>query len=190
MKSNSIQHRTQPDEQCRLLEKLAPKCFNFHTSSFIALSACVLGYWALPAQAEGSRNLIGNGGDRPYLDGRGPGNPRGETSGVPRRTVIRVFAQNGEVLNLGSSALGIGSGRINVRRPDGSAPTTPCPTTGTTGRIVDVDQEQAGPAPNPGGYTPCIINVNQTGIWEVEFTSPDPNSTADPPARGATDTWL
>ena len=176
MKSNSIRRLSQSDgKRFGLLEQLRNKCFSLHTSSLIVLSACVLGYSVYPAQAEGTRELTSFGGDRPYTFWR---NDRDTTSGILRRTVIKVYANPGEEINLGSSAVGIGQGIIRYRRPDGS--TGDC---GNTGLIQNRDQETAGPAPAAGGYNPCrvVVGAGQGGIWEIDFVSPNPNSGQDPP---------
>ncbi|PSN11720.1 hypothetical protein C7271_24290 [filamentous cyanobacterium CCP5] len=52
------------------------------------------------------------------------------------------------------------------------------------GWINTVAKETAGPLPNPGGYTPCTVNVTQTGIYEVEFRAP--STGGNPPQRSAT----
>jgi uncharacterized repeat protein (TIGR01451 family) len=146
-----------------------------------------------PAQAEGSRNLISSGtGQRAFLDARGPGNAQGQTGGIPRRTFIYAYAEVGETINLGSSAHGFGAGTIRITRPDGSAvPDCPAPTgaNGLAGRIQTLAQELAGPAPNAGGYTPCVVTADQAGIWRIEFTSPAPNDTTDPPPLLVTAPW-
>ncbi|MEB3181480.1 MAG: hypothetical protein VKL59_20965 [Nostocaceae cyanobacterium] len=143
-----------------------------------------------PARAEGSANLTNNGGDRPYLDYRiGTDDITFLTGGIPRRSTIRVFANPGETLNLGSSANGLGQGVINFRAPNGTPGS--CPTTGVTGRIQNRAQEVAGPAPNALGYEPCIVTVGagQGGIWEIDFVSPNPSSTIDPPPITANGNW-
>jgi uncharacterized repeat protein (TIGR01451 family) len=140
-----------------------------------------------PALAEGSANLTNNGGDRPYLDYRiGTGEPAFLTGGIPRRSTIRVFVNPGETLNLGSSASGLGNGTINYRAPNGTAGSC-----GATGRITNRTQEVAGPAPNPGGYEPCVVTVGagQGGVWEIDFVSPNPSSTVDPPPIAANGNW-
>ncbi len=146
--------------------------------SSLALLVCTLGYGVQPAHAEGSRELTNSGGDRPHLEFSGNLN-----AGIPRTTIIKVFANVGETINLGSSANGIGAGAINYRRPNGTAAS--CPT--TTGNITSRTQEVAGPLPNVGGYTPCTVTVGagQGGIWEVDFTAPATLSNPTPIAANA-----
>ncbi len=136
-----------------------------------------------PALAEGSRELTSNGGDRPYIDFFN--NTTSGTS-IPRRTVIKVFTNTGEFLNLGSSAVGIGAGVINYRAPNGTAGS--CGTGVGGGLIANQAQEAAGPGA-AGGFTPCSFVSTQTGIWEIDFVSPDPNGGNDPTRIGATTAW-
>lgn len=152
------------------------------------LSALVL--WASPAQAEGSRSLIsgpGAAGRRPYLEYRDD-----LTGGIPRRTSIFVYAEVGETINLGSSAHGIGAGNILYTAPNGATTNCPAPNAANNqaGRIQNVTQEQAGPATlNPAGYIPCQVPVTQTGVWRVEFTSPNSANPGDPPSIAALGNW-
>jgi fimbrial isopeptide formation D2 family protein/uncharacterized repeat protein (TIGR01451 family) len=146
--------------------------------------------WSKAVHAEGSADLIKNGlGDRPFLEYR---NGFFLNTPIPRRTVINVYVNEGagEKLNLGSSANGIGAGvnvgKINYRGPGGVSGT--CPTTGTTGRIQNRDQEVNRT------FTPCEVDPstlagNNTGIWQIEFVSPNPNSTTDPRPTSVNQSW-
>jgi uncharacterized repeat protein (TIGR01451 family)/fimbrial isopeptide formation D2 family protein len=142
--------------------------------------------WTQSVRAEGSADLIENGGDRPYLDAR-RNSTASAIAGIPRRTIIKVYARAGETINLGSSAIGINLGDIEYRAPDGSTNTCRNVAPGT-GLIPDRTAEIAG---SIGGYTPCQVPVQagQTGIWEIQFISPNPSSTDDPPAIAATANW-
>lgn len=141
--------------------------------------------WSNAVRAEGSVNLTSNDGYRPFLDYRIDAfvvlpQP------IPRRNVIKVYAESGETINLGSSAIGVGGGRIIVRSPDGSTNGFCGPGGLAGGLIQNRAQETAGPAPNPGGYPPCVINVEtgQTGVWDIEFVSPNAAANNDPGAPG------
>jgi len=91
-----------------------------------------------------------------------------------------VYVQAGETVDLGSSALqaaGGSSGTIRVY-PIGTDPnsaTAPAPlldcAADQSGRgvIASRTEEQDGPAPNPGGYTPCTFTPTTTGIYPVVF---------------------
>lgn len=126
--------------------------------------------WSKAVRAEGSVDLINDGGFRPFLEFRNDA-----TATILRRSIIKVYAQTGETINLGSSATGIGAGTINYRAPDGTAGTCGA----GVGQIPNLAAEVAG---SGAGYIPCTITVgaNQTGVWEIDFVSPDPTSQADP----------
>ncbi|NJM98860.1 MAG: hypothetical protein HC800_18420, partial [Phormidesmis sp. RL_2_1] len=144
--------------------------------------SCFAGFYAPSAQAEGSQDLVSSGGDRPYLEFRTDTN-----GGVQRRTIIKVYVNQGETLDLGSSAAGIGNGTINYRRPNNTSGTC-----GTSGLIADRAQEVAGPGDGTGGtFIPCRVTVGagEAGIWEIDFVSPDPSSGDNPPPLAGTAAW-
>ena len=149
------------------------------------------------AHAEGSRDLVSSGGNRPYLEYRTDLN-----ANILRRTIIKVYANAGETIDLGSSAIGIGInaniGRINYRSPSNVAGT--CSTVAVSGRIpgsiANRSEEVAGPGNGSNGtFVPCRITVpsGQSGIWEIDFVSPNPNNvsgpSSNPPPIAATDNW-
>ncbi len=165
-----------------------------HTLTCAFLPSLLLS--AQPAQAEGSKDLTANGGDRPYLEQR-----TGTIAGIARTTVIKVYANVGETINLGSSATG--------KDPDGTTGTKPAATIkyknpngvpgdcgAGVGVITNRNAEVAGPR-HPltntatDAFTPCIVTVatGEEGIWEIEFTSPDLSATQDPPPISATGNW-
>ena len=126
--------------------------------------------WSKAVRAEGSVDLIRNGGARPFLEFR-----TALTGTIVRQSIIKVYAQTGETINLGSSATGIGQGDITYSAPDG--------TSGTCGPGVGQIPNRAAEVAGSGvGYTPCTITVGagQTGIWQIGFVSPNPTSPADP----------
>lgn len=148
----------------------------------LTLLGCSLSVFTSAAWAEGSRDLVSSGGDRPYLEFRTDTN-----GGIPRRTIMKVYAADGETIDLGSSAVGTGSGVINYRDPSGTAGTC-----GTAGLIANRAAEVAGPGDGSGGtFVPCTVTVGtgQSGIWEVDFVSPDPNSGGNPPPLAGTANW-
>ncbi|MEQ9550846.1 MAG: DUF11 domain-containing protein [Coleofasciculus sp. G3-WIS-01] len=158
----------------------------FKQGWFLGFLALFMGLgWTQGVRAEGSADLIDNGGDRPYLEYRND-----NTGGISRRTIIQVYAEAGETINLGSSAIGIGQGNIEYTAPDGS--TNDCRSSDPgTGLIPNIDAEIAGSTGATPGYTPCQVTVQagQTGIWEIEFISPNRSSGANPPAIAVTDPW-
>jgi fimbrial isopeptide formation D2 family protein/uncharacterized repeat protein (TIGR01451 family) len=135
--------------------------------------------WSKAVRAEGSVDLISNGGDRPFLEFRND-----STGGIRRQSIIKVYAGTGETINLGSSATGIGQGTINFRAPDG--------TNGTcgpgVGQIPNLAAEVAG---SGVGYTPCTVTVGagQSGVWEIDFVSPNPANPADPTPTPVNADW-
>ena len=149
----------------------------------VVLGLSMIGSLGQAAYAEGSRDLINSGGNRPYLEFRTDFN-----AGVQRRTTIKVYANAGETINLGSSAKDIGGGVITYRNPSGVSATC---AAGAAGVISNLAQEQAGPLPAPGGYTPCVVTVpvGQDGIWEIDFVSPNINSITNPPVVFANAAW-
>ncbi|MEA5419483.1 hypothetical protein VB712_09615 [Spirulina sp. CCNP1310] len=154
----------------------------FRVSCWITL-ACLL-LTPTVALAEGSKELKGTG-DRPLLLYR-DGAP---LAGIPRQNKMFVYANAGEIINLGSSAVGVNQGRIDYIAPDG---TTGVCNGSTGGLIRNVTEENAGPF---GGYTPCqvVVGANQAGIWQVQFVSPNPSSTTSFPdvtsLRTAINNW-
>ncbi|MBS0028708.1 gliding motility-associated C-terminal domain-containing protein [Chitinophaga sp. 22321] len=102
-----------------------------------------------------------------------------------------VYAKAGEVIYIGSSAQGIGSGTTRLVAPNGTSYNTGSST--ITGRINNRAEELAGPsALAVGGYSAYSRTVLATeeGIWTIEFGPPNPASTSlgtgfSPPAANA-----
>lgn len=174
------------------------------TTSLI-LALCSLSY-ASATHAEGSRTLypVGATGARANYDWTtstsvyGPSSGPGGNNSIIRRTILRVYAQAGENILLGSSANGISLGEIRVYNPTQvtgqlgretiiGAPALTCPTGGATGRITSRALELAGPRSvsgtgNPTGYVPCVFTAPATGIYNVAFIGPNgDNSTGGAP---------
>ena len=158
---------------------------------------------ALPASADGSRNLHPSdatcqanslgGSCRASLEWRtNTYGPPG--SQIMRRTLLNVYARAGEVLEMGSSAVGVGSGDVVVWNPgqisDQQAATLPAMTSGVNGfacsaqrtatgvaaqgKITSRALELAGPQSadgtgNTAGYVPCTYTAPTTGIYQVAF---------------------
>ncbi|MCS7459565.1 Ig-like domain-containing protein [Paenibacillus doosanensis] len=121
--------------------------------------------------AEGSRELVQNGGYRPYLEWD-VGN---FTSGIERKATLYTYAISGETLNLGSSVPVSSDGRdIVVTKPSGDVINLDV-TTADQGLINTVAKETAGPyvaSSNTAGYNPLTVHADQTGWYKVEFHSP------------------
>ncbi|MGI0486119.1 hypothetical protein ACN4EK_11825 [Pantanalinema rosaneae CENA516] len=159
-----------------------------------------------PGQAEGSRSLFPNPtGFRANLEWR-----TGQYNLLTRRTLLRVYARQGEVILLGSSAMGVNNGDILVFDP-GVVPFTPvgqevvnpaaaafqCSTQNALnpaqGVISNRTQELAGPDTVPAGgvangYTPCVYQAPTTGFYTVAILGPaGANTDNDTPPTGSLD---
>ena len=168
---------------------------------------------AVPASADGSPDLYPtNATCQPNSAGgqcRASLEWRTNTYGPPgseivRRTLIDVYAQTGEVLEMGSSAVGQGAADVVVWDPgqisDQQAATLPAVTSGVNGFACSVQRtasgvaaqgvissralELAGPQSadgtgNPSGYVPCSYVAPVTGVYQVAFYGP-----AGPAANG------
>lgn len=149
------------------------------------------------AFAEGSRNLYPAGatGNRGNLEWRTSayGSP-GST--LLRRTLLKVFANAGEVILVGSTAVGVGAADILIYNPGlvtgpiggeivpaPGAASFSCnalralPGNGALGRITSRAQELFGPdtipaGGVPGGYPPCYYTAPTTGIYDVVIFGP------------------
>lgn len=157
------------------------------------ISSIGLIFWAsncfsLPAYAEGSRNMYPSGS---------PGNRGsilwtnttwGGTQNFNERTLLRVFAKQGEYILMGSSAVNVGNGDIVVYDPgqvSGDASkeilgtsSFSCKTQGGgKGKINTRAEELAGPRSvdgnsNTGGYIPCFYQAPTTGIYFIAMYGP------------------
>ena len=171
----------------------------------VATAGAVLAAAPLAAVAEGSRDLYPTdracaatttGACRTNLEWRtGTYGPAGST--ILRRTIFSVYLTAGEVLAMGSSAVGVGSGDVLVYNPgvvtDDETPALPTVVPGTNGftcsaqrtqsgvaaqgRISSRTLEQAGPRAaagggNPAGYVPCTYTAATTGIYKAVFFGP------------------
>lgn len=102
-----------------------------------------------------------------------------------------VYAKAGEVIYVGSSAQGIGTGTTRLIAPNGNAYSTGASV--ITGRINNRAEELTGPAAlTAGGYAAFSRTVlaSEQGIWTIEFDPPNTSATAlgsgfTPPAANA-----
>lgn len=134
------------------------------------------------AFAEGSKDLVENSAYRPYLEWSNTE----DTIGIPRQNTLKVYVNAGEKIHFGSSVINSTAGtEIIVRKPNGEEyQDGGFRVTAEQGLISTKAQESAGPsfAENDGGYPAFVIESDQTGLWEFEFMSPNPNSTNNPKA--------
>lgn len=163
----------------RLTRSLAAAC----------LALALLGAGAGSAWAAGSQNLWPNGaaGNRANTEWRISSYGGGL---LLRRTLLKAYLVAGEVLDLGSSAVGQGSADILVWNPGlitgpvgtenvSAAPSFSCNAqrTGAQGQITSRAAELAGPdtipaGGVPGGYVPCHYTAPSTGIYNIAFLGP------------------
>ncbi|MBW4497948.1 MAG: tandem-95 repeat protein, partial [Oscillatoria princeps RMCB-10] len=161
-----------------------------------AVAAFVIGgagLWGVPVRAEGSKELVSSGGNRPFLEWTN----LAATAGIPRKTTLKVYVQSGETVNLGSSVFnsyGGGTQDIEYRSPSGVQ--NFCDVTAAGYGYIDTRaKEDKGPFPAAGGYTPCSFVATETGIYEVDFHGREftASNTGSPPATSipaATDTTV
>ncbi|MBI3242893.1 MAG: DUF11 domain-containing protein [Chloroflexi bacterium] len=150
-----------------------------------------------PARAEGSRDMFPDppSGNRTNIEWRNSAYGGGL---LLRRTLFKVFANQNEVILLGSTAVGVTNGDVLVYNPGtvtgpvgnetipGAADFS-CVAQRTASGIADQGQinsraeELAGPdtvpaGGVPGGYTPCTYTAPVTGIYSVVFYGPVGNN--------------
>jgi uncharacterized repeat protein (TIGR01451 family) len=129
----------------------------------VALLAGLCGFAlpVAPAFGEGSVNI-----------NTGPGTALRQ--GLNRINDMLVYAQPGELIQMGSSAMGLGgTANMQVFAPDGSLALDCATSAPGTGRINSRAQELAGPLPNAGGYTPCQLAATASGVYRVHVTAFD-----------------
>ncbi|MEH2183144.1 hypothetical protein [Nostoc sp.] len=151
--------------------------------SSLGFFLCIFGNSIQPSLAEGSKELVSDGGYRPYLEWSDL-----TAAGIIRKTILKVYVQQGETVNLGSSVTSSFSNPQDIvyRSPFGGQNAS-CDVLATGfGFINTVAKETAGPLPNSGGYTPCSFVATETGIYEVEFRSPNTTGASNPPPRTTT----
>jgi uncharacterized repeat protein (TIGR01451 family) len=160
----------------------------------LACALVALGVGVQPAFASGSANLWPNGapGNRANSEWRTSSYGGGL---LARRTLVKAFMNAGEVLLLGSSAIGQGTSDIVVWNPGlvtgligtenvSAVPSFSCNAqrTGVQGQIASRAEELAGPDTIPaggvaGGYVPCHYAAPSTGVYDIAFLGPDGFST-------------
>ncbi|MDO4563566.1 MAG: S-layer homology domain-containing protein [Clostridia bacterium] len=144
----------------------------------LVVTAVIVIAAATSVLAEGSRDLVANGGYRPSLEWN-----TSTLAGIARQTTLEVYVQKGESVYFGSSVKESFDGKdIVVIAPDGSE--TAYDVTDTIGLIKNTTMEAAGPAMNGnGGYSAFSFTAQDDGIWKFQFHAPDAAGTADPIIR-------
>jgi CshA-type fibril repeat protein len=160
-----------------------------------------------PATAEGSRTLYPvnatcqptslAGSCRASIEWRTSSYGPAGGGAIHRRTVFSLYVVAGEVIETGSSAVGIGAGDILIWNPgvvaDTQASTLPTITPGTNGFLCSAQRtasgiagqgmitsralESAGPQAvggggNPTGYIPCHYTAPSTGFYNLAMYGP------------------
>jgi fimbrial isopeptide formation D2 family protein/uncharacterized repeat protein (TIGR01451 family) len=164
----------------RKIKNLLFSSYQGRLISGITIGLCILGQGIQPSQAEGSKELVANGGYRPYLASYATT----QLAGIPFKTTLKVYVEKDEIVYLGSSVYNSSTNTQDIvyRSPfNGQNGSCNVINTGAkTGFIDTFDKESKGPAPlTSGGYTPCQFTATETGIYEVEFRSPA--ASGDPP---------
>ncbi|RAV17761.1 InlB B-repeat-containing protein [Paenibacillus contaminans] len=148
-------------------------------SFMIVIGAVLFGILGPPdiAKAEGSKEMVANGGYRPFIWAT-----TDKTAGIERKTYLKVYAQAGEKIYLGSSQKGK---NIIFTDPNGVKTSYQVDQNGV-GYIDTLAKETKGPSltTDDGGYVPYIVSIAQTGIYQVEFEG----GTAAPSTTLTTDT--
>ncbi|WP_162946179.1 gliding motility-associated C-terminal domain-containing protein [Chitinophaga barathri] len=140
--------------------------------------------------AEGSKELSANGGSRAFWRCSGTSTAQFP---YPNPGIIRVYANVGERIYLGSSAQGINGGTISWVAPNGA--TGSSGNSATVGLIPDRAAELLGPRLTTNGadpgYNPYIVTVGagQAGIWEITFTSTSTTAAGTTPIIPANGAW-
>jgi uncharacterized repeat protein (TIGR01451 family) len=155
-----------------------------------------------PANATCTANSAG-GSCRANIEWRTDAYGPASGAQVRRRSYFQVYAQAGEVLEMGSSAVGVGAGDVLVFDPgvvtDTNAQPLPTISTGVSGFrcsdqrtasgnaaqgvIASRAEELSGPQSADGtgnlaGYVPCTYVAPTTGIYGVVFYGPSGDGSA------------
>ncbi len=144
----------------------------------VAFATLLAPQTASPGSAEGTRELLTNGGKRALTEFR-----NSKTAGLYRRTWLRVYAKAGETILMGSSGMDVGSGDIWLWKPnviaDSQMATASIPTPGfkcsslnSKGYLNSRTKELAGPLPNAGGYDPCTYTAPEAGVYWIAMLGP------------------
>ena len=124
----------------------------------------ILGINAISVMAEGSKDFVNYPGYRMFLDTRDP-------------QQLKVYANAGEFINVGSSHVGVQGGFIVVIDPFGDTIQIFDNTGNNTNKAIIHNniQEMNGPIGTANsGYNPGVVPVpaNKAGIWTIIFDYP------------------
>ena len=93
---------------------------------------------------------------------------------VEQNQQLKVYATDGEFINVGSSHVGINGGTIEVYNPSGQLVAT-FDGSGNTAIIFNDVEELNGPT-GGAGYEPGVVAVpaGQGGVWSIRLRYPAP----------------
>ena len=93
---------------------------------------------------------------------------------VEQNQQLKVYASDGEFINVGSSHVGINGGTIEVYNPSGQLVAT-FDGSGNTAIIFNDVEELNGPT-GGAGYNPGVVAVptGQGGVWSIRLRYPEP----------------
>ncbi len=91
---------------------------------------------------------------------------------VEQNQQLKVYANAGESINVGSSHVGINGGTIEVYDPNGNLVQT-FDGAGDRAIIFNDVQELAGPT-GGNGYSPGVVTATQSGVYTVRLRYPEP----------------
>ncbi len=168
----------------------------------MAIALLALAAMSMPVAAAGSASLYPSGASGSRANSEWRTNSYGGGL-ITRRTLVKAFMNAGEVLMLGSSAIGQGTSDILVYNPGVvtgpiGTETVPAPASANfscnnqrlaggglpnQGMITSRAEELAGPDSIPTGtvpnaYVPCHYTAPSTGIYDIAFLGPDGFSSA------------
>jgi len=138
--------------------------------SKLLLALAVLLFTFASLQAEGSKDFWGYPGTRLFYN-------------AEQNQQLKVFARQGEFINVGASHVGITGGFINVYSPDGTLVMT---FNGEDGKAIinnhteELNGPTGGGTTNGIGYNPGVVPVtmNSEGVWTIQLEFPNPTRNA------------
>ena len=171
LENSTAQHKFKGTAQkCTLNLSYLPSLLKSRIEFFgRLLSVLFLLFFSLSLSGEGSIDFINYNGYRLFY-----------SANVPQQ--LKVYAAEGEFINVGASHLGITGGYMEVFRPDGSLHSVFDNTGNSLGLAIiynDVEEKNGptgGGTTMGGGYVPGVIPVEagEGGIWSVTLMFPDP----------------
>lgn len=135
----------------------------------LALALLTWSYASQPARGEGSNEIVGgnnppnnppNNSIRAVTEWRESTDPADITFGIPRRTILQVYAKAGERINVGSSAVGINQNPADPARTGNAIIFSPNLGTADPATIVG---SPTGSPPTAAVVMDCVQQRTNTG---------------------------